>query len=205
MNIITIDTSTDWCGVSYFYKSKCKAIKENLVPRKHSELLPGYIRDIFNEQKIDKNRLDAIAVSVGPGSFTGLRIGVGFAKGLAYSLGLPIIPIPTLEIIANDPMINFNEFSVNLFSHKDVVFHQKFSKRKPINEVIAQKWSKIESTSNIVHYGCEKLIKQKSALSVHPSVKVAGKLSIKNYDLWKSDEPYTLVSNYVSPFEIDPK
>ena len=51
----------------------------------------------------------------------------------------------------------------------------------------------------------EKLIKQKSALSVHPSVKVAGKLSIKNYDLWKSDEPYTLVSNYVSPFEIDPK
>ena len=52
MNIITIDTSTDWCGVSYFYKSKCKAIKENLVPRKHSELLPGYIRDIFNEQNI---------------------------------------------------------------------------------------------------------------------------------------------------------
>ena len=47
MNIITIDTSTDWCGVSYFLKSKCKAIIEKLVPRKHSELLPEYIRDIY--------------------------------------------------------------------------------------------------------------------------------------------------------------
>ena len=112
MNLIAIDTSTDWCGVSYFFEDECKSTIEELIPRKHSELLPEYISQVIKEEKIDKKVLDAVAVSVGPGSFTGLRIGVGFAKGFAYANSLPIVPISTLEIIANDPKINFDNFSV---------------------------------------------------------------------------------------------
>ena len=91
MNIITIDTSTDWCGVSYFYKSKCKARKTWSQENTLNCCLA--ILEIFLTNKELIKMADALAVSVGPGSFTG-RIGVGFAKGLAYSLGLPIIPIP---------------------------------------------------------------------------------------------------------------
>ena len=205
MNLIAIDTSTDWCGVSFFFEDECKSTIEKLVPRKHSELLPEYISQVIKEEKIDKKVLDAVAVSVGPGSFTGLRIGVGFAKGFAYANSLPIVPISTLEIIANDPKINYENFSVNLFSHRDIVFHQEFKNKIPTSDAKAISWNQIKSNNNLVHYGCEKLIEEERALSVHPAAKVAGELAIKNFDQWVVFEPYTLTSNYISPFQVENK
>ena len=82
MNIISIETATDWCGVALLINDKCEGKVQKKIPRKHSEKLPVFYNRLILSTKFDDNKLDAIAVSIGPGSFTGLRIGLGFAKGL---------------------------------------------------------------------------------------------------------------------------
>ena len=146
--------------------------------------------------------IDAIAISIGPGSFTGLRIGLGFAKGLAYALNIPLVPVPTLEVIANDPIIKFDDYFVYLYSHRDIVYFQKFINRKPVNDPKASPWKELDHSQNAVQYGCDNLSNSKNYPSIHPSAAMVGELAIKNYEIWRSNEPYTLASNYISPFEI---
>ena len=100
MNILSIETATDWCGIALFIDGECKEKIQKKIPKKHSEKLPIFYSEVILNSRFDDNELDAIAVSIGPGSFTGLRIGLGFAKGLAFSKSIPIIPVPTLDIIA---------------------------------------------------------------------------------------------------------
>ena len=202
MNLIAIDTSTDWCGISFFYKNECKILIEKSIPKKHSEFLPLFYQEIEKDKNFDKKSLNAIAVSIGPGSFTGLRIGLGFAKGLAYSLKIPVIPVPTLQVIANNPLNKLTDHYVYLYSHRDIVYAQKFKKRKPLNEPKAFSWKELNQNLNAVHYGCQKLPNTENYLSIYPSAVAVGELALKNYELWKIEEPYTLASNYISPFEL---
>ena len=202
MNLIAIDTSTDWCGISFFYKNECKILIEKSIPKKHSEFLPLFYQEIEKDQNFDKKSLNAIAVSIGPGSFTGLRIGLGFAKGLAYALKIPVIPVPTLQVIANNPLNKLTDHYVYLYSHRDIVYAQKFKKRKPLNEPKAFSWEELNQNLNAVHYGCQKLPNTENYLSIYPSALAVGELALKNYELWKIEEPYTLASNYISPFEL---
>ena len=71
---------------------------EKKDPKKHLEMLPIYFNQL--KSQLGDKEIDVLAVSIGPGSFTGLRIGLGFAKGLALGLKIPIIPVPTLQILA---------------------------------------------------------------------------------------------------------
>ena len=72
-------------------------VEENSY-RKHNENIADFTDRAIKQSKKLISEIDAIAISIGPGSFTGLRIGLGFAKGLAFSQGIPIIPVPTLLI-----------------------------------------------------------------------------------------------------------
>ncbi len=71
----------------------------------HAENLHVFINEVIKEASISLKELNAIAISKGPGSYTGLRIGVSAAKGLAYSLNIPLIALDTLEIMANSALI----------------------------------------------------------------------------------------------------
>ena len=133
MNIISIETATDWCGVALLINDKCEDKIQKKIPRKHAEKLPIFYNRLMLSTKFDDNKLDAIAVSIGPGSFTGLRIGLGFAKGLAFAKDIPIIPVPTLDVIARSTDEKNEDFSVYLFSHGDIVYHQQYKKGKAIN------------------------------------------------------------------------
>ena len=202
MNIIAIDTSTDWCGISLFENDECIRSFQEHIPRKHSEVLPEYFQSIMKESSLKKNDLDAVAVSIGPGSFTGLRIGLGFAKGLAYALSKPVVPVPTLQVIANDPIVDFDDFIVLLFSHRDIVYVQKFLNKKPENEPVASIFSEVDLNNNIIQYGCEKLLSSKIHIKAKPTAEAVGCLAITNFNNWKIEKPYTLTSNYISPFEV---
>jgi tRNA threonylcarbamoyladenosine biosynthesis protein TsaB len=68
--------------------------------RSHAVSLPGLVARVLAAAGAAIEAVDAIAVSIGPGSFTGLRVGLGFAKGLAFAGGVPIVPVPTLEALA---------------------------------------------------------------------------------------------------------
>lgn len=103
--ILCLETATTNCSVALSVNGSVIAFKEDQSPGySHAEKLHPYIEEVLAIGEIDKDDLDAIAVSKGPGSYTGLRIGVSAAKGLCYVLDIPLISVPTLEsmIITKD-------------------------------------------------------------------------------------------------------
>lgn len=99
--ILNIETSTTVCSVALAKDGELVALKESFEERSHATLLTVFIDEIFKENKIQASNLDAVAVSEGPGSYTGLRIGVSTAKGIAYGAGIPLLAVGTLESMAN--------------------------------------------------------------------------------------------------------
>ncbi|PKB16165.1 tRNA (adenosine(37)-N6)-threonylcarbamoyltransferase complex dimerization subunit type 1 TsaB [Flavobacterium sp. 5] len=100
--ILNIETATKNCSVALAKDGKtilCKEIAEEGYS--HAERLHVFIEEIINETGIKMNDLAAVAVSQGPGSYTGLRIGVSAAKGLCYALNLPLIAVDTLQTLAS--------------------------------------------------------------------------------------------------------
>jgi len=105
--ILNLETATTNCSVSIAKEGKILTIKEqNSANYSHSEQLHNFIKEVVEEASLSFTDLEAIAVSKGPGSYTGLRIGVSAAKGLCFSLDLPLISIPTLESMAYQSNIN---------------------------------------------------------------------------------------------------
>ncbi|NGX83355.1 tRNA (adenosine(37)-N6)-threonylcarbamoyltransferase complex dimerization subunit type 1 TsaB [Aequorivita sp. KMM 9714] len=99
--ILCIETATTNCSVALSIDGEVKAIREeNNLKYSHAEKLHVFIDEVLNEANIEKSNLDAIAVSKGPGSYTGLRIGVSAAKGLCFALDIPLISTLTLEVLA---------------------------------------------------------------------------------------------------------
>lgn len=100
--ILNIETATTNCSVSLSKEGKTIVLKEdNDKSYSHAERLHVYIDEVLKEANINSNKLDAISVSKGPGSYTGLRIGVSAAKGLCFALDKPLISIPTLDALAH--------------------------------------------------------------------------------------------------------
>jgi|SRR5690554_2734444 len=99
--ILCLETATTNCSVALSIDGKVVAFREeNNNKYSHSEKLHVFIEEVLNEVQLDKSGLDAIAISKGPGSYTGLRIGVSAAKGLCFALDIPLLSIPTLEVLA---------------------------------------------------------------------------------------------------------
>lgn len=99
--ILNLETATTNCSVSLAKDGKIIAIRENNTPNySHAEQLHVFIEECFEEAQIKSPDLKAIAVSKGPGSYTGLRIGVSAAKGLCFALDIPLISIATLKSMA---------------------------------------------------------------------------------------------------------
>lgn len=99
--ILNIETATKNCSVSLAENGKIIALKEvNDGNYSHAENLHVFIQDVLNEANKTFKNIDAVAVSKGPGSFTGLRIGVSSAKGLCYALEIPLIATSTLQALA---------------------------------------------------------------------------------------------------------
>ena len=100
--ILNIETSTTNCSVSLFKNSELVSFKqENDQNYSHSKRLHVFINSILEDSKVSSKDLSAVSVSKGPGSYTGLRIGVSSAKGLCFALGIPLISVDTLDAFAH--------------------------------------------------------------------------------------------------------
>lgn len=98
--ILSIETSASACSVALHEEGKLLRSLEVTEGQAHAARLAALIQNVFLETGRDKGQLKAIAVSSGPGSYTGLRIGVSTAKGLCFGLNIPLIAIPTLRTLA---------------------------------------------------------------------------------------------------------
>ena len=131
-NILSIETSSNICGISLISEGECVDIIEEESNKKHAEVLPEFYLKLKNSTGFILDDIDAIAISIGPGSFTGLRIGLSFAKGLAFSKYLPIIPISTMMSLAYSLKEITPDVGI-IYSHAKRVFYQdiKWEKKLP--------------------------------------------------------------------------
>lgn len=100
MPILAIDTSTMVSGAAIATKDRLIAEVTMQLKLPQSQVLLGHIEDVFKIAHMDKKDLDGIAISIGPGSFTGLRIGLASAKMLSYALDIPVVTVSSLEAMA---------------------------------------------------------------------------------------------------------
>ncbi|MBR2165618.1 MAG: tRNA (adenosine(37)-N6)-threonylcarbamoyltransferase complex dimerization subunit type 1 TsaB [Paludibacteraceae bacterium] len=99
MTILCIETSTSVCSAAICKDGEPFKQCINYEGSNHARLLPLYIEQLLQEAMENKMTFDAVALSEGPGSYTGLRIGTSTAKGICYGLGIPLIPVPTLDVL----------------------------------------------------------------------------------------------------------
>lgn len=97
--ILALDTSSEACSAALIKEGEVTSIYE-VVPRDHTRKIIPMIQQVLNNSDTQHSELDAIAFGRGPGSFTGLRIAAGVTQGLAYGLGINVLPVSTLEAMA---------------------------------------------------------------------------------------------------------
>lgn len=106
--ILNIETATALCSVALSKDCKILSLRETTEEKSHAGSLTVFIEEILNETHLSVADLDAVAVGKGPGSYTGLRIGVSVAKGLCYGSGIPLIAISTLQVMFSQAVPNVN-------------------------------------------------------------------------------------------------
>lgn len=98
--VLSLETSTDVCSVALHDGKKLLASAEVREAQAHAARLGPLIKDVIGKAGVDMKRIGAVAITAGPGSYTGLRIGTSTAKGLCYALDIPLIAVGTLELLA---------------------------------------------------------------------------------------------------------
>ena len=98
--ILHIETATELCSVALSRGTRCIAVRENSEGRNHATMLTPFIDDLMRTHDVSIPQLDAVAVSSGPGSYTGLRIGLSTAKGLCFGGNIPLIAVSTLQAMS---------------------------------------------------------------------------------------------------------
>ena len=104
--ILNIETSTEVCSVALTSEGQVLDHRENYDGQTHATLLSQYVKEMLEYARSREMTIDAIAVSIGPGSYTGLRIGLSEAKGLAFGLNVPLIGVNTLQLMTVSTMFN---------------------------------------------------------------------------------------------------
>jgi len=112
--ILIIETSTEVCSVSLIKDGILFDLTESDEGQNHARLVTVFAENLLIRNKIQPNELTAVAVSKGPGSYTGLRIGASTAKGICYAANIPLIAVGTLEAMAKHVALNKTRFGISL-------------------------------------------------------------------------------------------
>lgn len=213
ITILSIETATKNCSVSLSVDGQlieCKEIAEENFS--HAEKLHVFVEQLLEDNNKKLSDLDAIAISQGPGSYTGLRIGVSSAKGLCYGLSIPMIALDTLEVLARQikiesglivPMLDARRMEV--FS---AVFDVQYKKIAPIEAMIIDETSfAAYSSSNTLHLLGDGAAKCKEFLlgdnfvyhtdNVYPS---AREMCVMAYDKFQANDFVDVA--YFEPFYL---
>jgi len=193
--ILNIETSTKNCSVSIAQNGENIAIKEMANEGySHAELLHVFIEKLLEENGLKTKDLHAIAVSQGPGSYTGLRIGVSAAKGLCFAADIPLIAVETLTVLAHQvhlengliiPMIDARRMEVY-----SAIYNSKLEKTRGVEAQILDETTFSELNETIYILGdCQEKIKtvltdKKFVFledSIFPSAKEMAALSFEKY------------------------
>lgn len=135
VKILALDTATSACSVAFWADGEVVARRFAQMPRGQSEALLPMVSEVLDEAAVDWAGLDLLAVTVGPGAFTGLRIGLAAARGMALAAGLPCIGVTTLEAVAAGAVDDKGPLLVVLDAKRADVYAQAFdADHRPLGE-----------------------------------------------------------------------
>lgn len=220
--IISIDASTTGCSVALFDGPELISAAESRIERSSAEMLTSLIDHVLFTAKVSKNNLDAVAVAKGPGSYTGLRIAVSTAKGLAFALDKPLLSYGTLDVLVQQvygisqqlicPMIDARRMEVY------AAFYDS-STKKIVSEVEAiivdnQSFAEILETNTVLFIGegsakCKGVIEHTNAKFLEemllPSAKYSGRICFEKYSNGDLENLILFEPNYLKEYMFKTK
>jgi tRNA threonylcarbamoyl adenosine modification protein YeaZ len=211
MKLLAIDTSTDYLSLAILKDDKVLAKFHKKAKMRHSILLMPMIDKLLKKAKLKIKDIDCFAISVGPGSFTGLRIGVTVVKGLAYALKRPVIAIPTLDVIAMNaksftgiicPVLDARKSKAYSCIYKfDGKIIKKISKYLllPLDDLL----KKIEKYDKVLFLGDTTLCTFTGAGGWHPRAEIVGRLAMEYFRRKRFVKAQDLEPMYIYSKECD--
>jgi tRNA threonylcarbamoyladenosine biosynthesis protein TsaB len=216
--ILSIETSASACSVALHEDGKLLKSLEVTEGQAHAARLATLINNIFPETKRDKNQLNAIAVSSGPGSYTGLRIGVSTAKGLCFGLNIPLIGVPTLQSLAHAayklrssehhflcPMIDAKRMEVYA-----EVYDEQLNVIRPVQPVLIDSTSFAELLTGhpVLFFGdgstkCKGMLRHPNAVfldDLYPKAEFVGDLAWQRFEKMEFDNLIAFTPFYLKDF-----
>ena len=190
--ILYLETATKICSVALAKDETLISLKETSVVNSHSSLITLYAEEVIKEAKIEFSNLAAVCVSMGPGSYTGLRIGVSTAKGFCYAFGIPLIAVNTLQSMAKLYTIEHSELNKDIIlcpmidARRMEVFTAFFDKeasfvRETKADIInGESYSDFLSKNKVIFFGdgadkCRQFLSQNANSQVEDSFTVSSK------------------------------
>ena len=199
--ILNIETATTNCSVSLSKNGETLVLKEDFNTKfSHAERLHNYIHYVLKDANIEPIDINAIAVSKGPGSYTGLRIGVSAAKGLCYALSKPLISVFTLESLAKEVLVDKDAIIVSMLDARRIevysaIFDSNYTQIRETQAQILTKTSfeKYLNKSKVYFIGTgeektKKLISHPNAIFVEGKLPSASQMSYLAYQKFKKND-----------------
>jgi len=216
--ILSLETSTDVCSVALHHNGLLIEQKIIREPQAHAAKLAPLIEDLVKISKFTFSDLNAVAVSSGPGSYTGLRIGTSTAKGICFAKNIPLIAVPTLEVLACaavDRISNDDLICAMLDARRMEVYEQVYSKSLiPVSQVEAKviesdSFSELLIGRKVFFVGngaekCKPVINHPNAFFVDdiiPLASVLGSLAEKRFAIGKFEDLSAFEPFYLKQFE----
>ncbi len=180
MMVLGIETATAVCAVALVEDDVVRAERRYEIPQAHSEKLMECVDDCLKSAGLALSSIDGIAISIGPGSFTGLRIGLSVAKGLAFATDKPVVGVPTLEALAVQPVRK------GVVEPDDVIVPMIDARRDEVYTAIFRRHEK--SVEQVLPSQAVRCVEAMSILSGHHRIVLVGDGANKFYQYYSHSE-----------------
>ncbi len=202
--ILSIETGTDICSVGIVRDGELLALRESDEGRDHARKVGVFVDELLREAGIAPDEIDAVAVGMGPGSYTGLRIGVSFAKGFCYGLVCPLIAVNSLAALAEVAREDYEAGIVDVEHWENAllcpmvdarrmeVYAQVFdvhgnAKNDVVAEVVTgESFAEFRNSGNMLIFGsgaakCAEILGDATLIDITPSVRGMARLAEQAY------------------------
>lgn len=225
--ILCIETGTDICSVGLSRDGELISLRESDEGRDHARNVALFVDELLRENDIAAEELSAVAVGMGPGSYTGLRIGVSFAKGLCYGLQIPLVAVGSLDSMVQVAREDHDAGIIDVDNWSDVVlcpmvdarrmevYTQMFDTQgQPLNEVKAEivteeSFKEWRNERQLVIFGngaakCREVLNDATYINVTPSARGLAALAHQRFEAGQTEDIAYFEPFYLKDFIIIP-
>ncbi|MBR2006792.1 MAG: tRNA (adenosine(37)-N6)-threonylcarbamoyltransferase complex dimerization subunit type 1 TsaB [Alistipes sp.] len=225
--ILCIETGTDICSVGLSRDGELISLRESDEGRDHARNVALFVDELLRENDIAAEELSAVAVGMGPGSYTGLRIGVSFAKGLCYGLQIPLVAVGSLDSMVQVAREDHEAGIIDVDNWSDVVLCPMVDARRmevytqlfdaqgqPLNEVKAEivteeSFKEWRNERQLVIFGngaakCREVLSDATYINVTPSARGLAALAHQRFEAGQTEDIAYFEPFYLKDFIIIP-